>query len=221
MENPILNIESIGCKGKGYNDYTFPVKYFLASLEFDKRTLFGKNIKKSYYIPIKFHSENEIRNIFKYYDNLYFQIIFDREHRKTTVSKSYHISEYKNITHILQKEYKYRSGLTGFSIDFKIKYKNIEVLIISYTHSIHIDKFDDLLCKISNKEFLEYFKNNYVIFPVIINYTVNKKEHDSINFGSIDEAIEYADTLFAAEEKLENKIDSYYSKKTFKLVENL
>ena len=78
IEQPTLNIESIGC----YDPYADlrdsirkPKKFYVASLDYKINSLFGTT-NKVVYIPILFEKESEIKTIFSHYDDLYFRTIW-------------------------------------------------------------------------------------------------------------------------------------------------
>ena len=139
IEQPNLNIESIGC----YNPYADlqdnirkPQKLYAVSLDYKINSLFGTT-NKVIYIPILFEKESEIKSIFSHYNDLYFRIVWP-DHYTYTVKhpfKLYHISEYINIDKI------YRNILNGqncIEIQFVIKYKVF--FLFNYNHLFYINK---------------------------------------------------------------------------------
>lgn len=220
MNAPSLNIESIGYKSTN-NGSNIARKCFLASLDFVKKHLF-KNVTKTYYLPIKFNSESEIRDIFEYYDNLYFQVIVYNTLRANLKTKEYHISKYKDIAKLLfWKDFILNpNDAHGFTIDFKIKYKNANIIIVSYTHKFNIEYLSKFTSIFGNhNKFLNFFKEQYSIFPDVHKFTVNRENSDDKYCSTIADAISYIDRECEKEQKLNDEIESIYSKKLFKLIE--
>ena len=224
IEQPTLNIESIGC----YNPYADlqkeirePKKVYVASLNYKIKSLFGTS-NKAVYIPIMFENEDEIKLIFSHYDNLYFRIIehtyFDKK-----CFKEYHISKLINIDKIYKKtlssfNYKYK-----LEIQFFIKYHNYNIELYNRDHYYNrfkgftINNFDiNSLYEDSENHIINLFqkeKNNVPIFDIYyLNYPIKTGE-------SLSEILQYIDTLLEYKQKEKELVDSYYSKKSYKLVE--
>ena len=133
IEQPTLNIESIGC----YDPYADlrdsirkPKKFYVASLDYKINSLFGTT-NKVVYIPILFENETEIKSIFSHYDDLYFRIIWPVNYIDAHIptSKLYHISEYVNIDKIYRNTISAVNLAYYIEIQFVIKYNNIEITL--------------------------------------------------------------------------------------------
>lgn len=226
IEQPILNIESIGCYDPYADlqkDIREPKKVYVASLDYKINSLFGTS-NKAVYIPIMFENENELKLIFSHYDNLYFRIIDHKSYSEKHYFNEYHISELINIDKIYKKtlssiDYKpYR-----IEIQFLIKYYNYNIELYNRDHyynrfdGFRIDDFDvNSLYEDSENPIINLFqkeKHHIPIFEIYyLNYPTNTTKSLSEIIQNIDKIIEY-------KQKEKDLVDSYYSKKSYKLVE--
>ena len=224
IEQPTLNIESIGC----YNPYADlqkefrePKKVYVASLDYKINSLFGTS-NKVVYIPIMFENENEIKLIFSHYDNLYFRIM-EHSYSERHYFNEYHISELINIDKIYKKTLPFFNYKCRVEIQFFIKYHNYNIELYSKDHyynrfnGFDIDDFDvNSLYEDSENPIINLFqkeKHNVPIFEIYyLDYPTKTTE-------SLSEIIQYIDTLLEYKQKEKELVDSYYSKKSYKLVE--
>ena len=226
IEQPTLNIESIGC----YNPYAElqkeirePKKVYVASLDYKIKSLFGTS-NKVVYIPIMFENENDIKLLFSHYDNLYFRIITHMSYSEKYYYNEYHISKLINIDKIYKKtlssiNYKpYR-----IEIQLLIKYHNYNIELYSRDHyynrfqGFSIDEFDVNSLYTNNKNpIINLFQKEKLHVPIFDIYSLR---HLSKTGESLLEILQYIDTLLEYKRKEKELVDSYYSKKSYKLVE--
>ena len=230
IEQPTLNIESIGC----YDPYAElqdnirkPQKFYVASLDYKINSLFGTT-NKVVYIPILFEKESEIKSIFSHYDDLYFRIVWPDHYIYTDKHpfKLYHISEYINIDKI------YRNILNGqncIEIQFIIKYNNIDIILQNkkwayYTYNsfngFRTDHFDIESLYANDNNIIKDFQTNINGSPVFNTYNVYiENDNKTICFDILNVVIKYIDEYINRKKQELDLIDSYYTKKSYKLVE--
>ena len=230
IEQPTLNIESIGC----YDPYAElqdnirkPQKFYVASLDYKINSLFGTT-NKVVYIPILFEKESEIKSIFSYYDDLYFRIVWPDHYTYTDKYqfKLYHISEYVNIDKI------YRNILNGqnyIEIQFIIKYNNIDIVLQNkkwtyYTYNsfdgFRTDHFDIESLYANDNNIIKDFQTNIIGSPVFNTYNAYiENDNKTICVGKLNFAIKDIDEYINRKKKESDLIDSYDAKKSYKLVE--
>ena len=234
MNLPILNIESVGCKYKNYYyDSVNVFKYFIPSLTFTYTKWFTEHNKECY-IPILFKNEKIIQNIFSHFNDLYFKIQFKKYSSYYGGDKEHHILDYGNIKRLIQKEYYYfEQEAYTYIIQFYIKYNGY---IIDLKYDIGRGEFARTE---SNSEFyltpyiehypstesgrgylLEYIKENYDKFPSIVSFDIFNNGYVK-QCDTLDEAIKYIDNINDKNDKINQELESCYSKKSYKLVENL
>ena len=225
IEQPTLNIESIGC----YNPYADlqkefrePKKVYVASLDYKINSLFGTS-NKVVYIPIMFENENEIKLIFSHYDNLYFRIV-EHTYSQKHYFNEYHISELINIDKIYKKTLSSIDyHIYRIEIQFLIKYHNYNIELYNRDHynnrfdGFRLKDFDiNSLYEDDENSIINLFqkeKHNVPIFEIYyLSYPTKTTELLSDIIQQIDKIIEY-------KQKEKEMVDSYYSKKSYKLVE--
>ena len=230
---PNLNIESFGICEKGrYDSKDYFTKYFIASFEYSIKSLFG-NYTKTVYIPILFSNDTDIREIMSHYNNIYFAIRFKRRYGENHYSDLYHISNFIDFEKIYKKEYEsleYKPDAHG--IDFVIRdYKGYDIVInTQYSYNDYLGTCSPMdieyfHTKNNEKDCLSLIKEHYNVLPVLASYSVKKfntTEYDTniYNVATLKRMIEYIDALDAKNQERNKKLDSMYSKKSFKLVEN-
>ena len=221
MNVPILNIESIGCKDFRYNTNRIFVQY-IPSLTYTVKGLF-RTSEHTVYLPITFDKEEQIKELFEHYNNLMFRIAFIKYSNKT-YSKEYNLIEIKNLkTLTWQNESEYRD----FNIEYIVKYKDCNIalctntmyfrsFLISPKHSYNIYE----LMKNKN-DMISMIQNNYTSLPMFMDYEVwSTKEKSWKSFKSIKDAMQHIDEMINEEDEVNNRLNSYYTKKSFRLVEN-
>lgn len=228
IEQPTLNIESIGC----YDPYADlrdsirkPKKFYVASLDYKINSLFGTT-NKVVYIPILFENETEIKSIFSHYDDLYFRTIWPVHYtyEEKHPFKLYHISEYVNIDKI------YRNILSGqyrIEIQFLIKYNNIDIILqnkkwVRYTYNIfagfRTEHFDINSLYGNDNNIIKDFQCNLKNAPIFDTYNTCI-ENNTICVDTWNAVNKHIDTYTDKKKKESDLIDSYYTKKSYKLVE--
>lgn len=234
IEQPTLNIESIGC----YDPYADlqdnirkPQKFYVASLDYKINSLFGTT-NKVVYIPILFENDSEIKSIFSHYDDLYFGIVWPVHY--TYLEKHsfnlYHISEFVNIDKI------YRNTMASISlpyrieIQFVIKYHNIDIILQNKKWSYYTyDSFEgfrtenfniDLLYANNKNNIIKEFQTNIKGMPVFNTYNAYiENDNKTICVDTLNAVIKHIDEYTDRKKKESDLIDSYYTKKSYKLVE--
>ena len=230
---PNLNIESFGvCLNSNdrYNTHNY-MQYYIASLEYKIKSLFG-NYTKTVYLPILFYNEKEIQNIMTYYNDIYFVIRFKYEYSSSKhYSDLYHISNFVDFEKIYKKELELlKSTPDAHGIDFVVRnYKGYDIVINTqyqcYEYNIcsPLD-IEYLYTKNNEKDCLSLIKEHYNVLPVLASYSIKRsstEEYNSIyNVETFKKITEYIDKLDNENQELQKKLDSMYSKKSFKLVEN-
>ena len=228
IEQPTLNIESIGC----YDPYADlrdsirkPKKFYVASLDYKINSLFGTT-NKVVYIPILFEKESEIKTIFSHYDDLYFRTIWPVHYTYEDKHpfKLYHISEYVNI----DKIYKIiPNGQYRIEIQFIIKYNNIDIVLQNkkwarYTYNIfegfRTEFFDVNSLYGNDNNIIKDFQCNLKNAPIFNTY-IACIENNTICVDTLNSVIKQIDAYTDRKKKESDLIDSYYSKKSYKLVE--
>ena len=230
IEQPTLNIESIGC----YDPYADlqdsirkPKKFYVASLDYKINSLFG-NTNKVVYIPILFEKESEIKTIFSHYDDLYFRLIWPVHYTYEDKHpfKLYHISEYINIDKIY-KNIPNVNGLCFIEIQFLIKYNNIDIVLqnkkwVRYTYNIfegfRTEFFDVNSLYANDNNIIKNFQYKQKNAPIFDTYNACI-ENNTICVDTLNSVIKQIDAYTDRKKKESDLIDSYYSKKSYKLVE--
>ena len=226
IEQPTLNIESIGCYDP-YADlqkkFREPKKVYVASLDYKINSLFG-TYNKAVYIPIMFEDENDIKSIFSHYDNLYFRIIVHMTYSEKHYYNEYHISELININKIYKKTLSSIDyHLYRIEIQFLIKYHNYNIELYNRDryynrfNGFRTDNFDvNSLYENNENSIINLFQKEKQNVPIFEIYYLN---YPTTTTGSLSEIIQYIDTLLEYKQKEKELVDSYYSKKSYKLVE--
>ena len=231
IEQPTLNIESIGCYdpyAELQDDIRKPQKLYVASLDYKINSLFGTT-NKVVYIPILFEKESEIKSLFSHYDDLYFRIIWPVHY--TYLEKHsfnlYHISEFVNI----EKIYKLTTAskiLPYIEIQFVIKYNNIDITLHNkrwaYTYVVfegfRTDHFDINSLYVNDNNIIKDFQSNITGAPIFNTYEAYiKNDNKTIRVDTLNAAIKHIDEYTDRKKKELDLIDSYYTKKSYKLVE--
>ena len=230
IEQPTLNIESIGC----YDPYADlrdcirkPKKFYVASLDYKINSLFGTS-NKVVYIPILFEKESEIKTIFSHYDDLYFRIIWPVHYtyKDKHPFKLYHISEYVNIDKIY-RNIPNVNGLCFIEIQFIIKYNNIDIVLqnkkwVRYTYNIfegfRTEFFDVNSLYGNDNNIIKDFQCDLKKAPIFDTYNACI-ENNTICVDILNSVIKQIDAYTDRKKKESDLIDSYYSKKSYKLVE--
>lgn len=230
IEQPTLNIESIGC----YDPYADlrdsirkPKKFYVASLDYKINSLFG-NTNKVVYIPILFEKESEIKMIFSHYDDLYFRTIWPVHYTYEDKHpfKLYHISEYVNIDKIY-RNIPNVNGLCFIEIQFVIKYNNIDIVLqnkkwVRYTYNIfagfRTEFFDINSLYANDNNIIKDFQSDLKNAPIFNTYNACI-ENNTICVDTLNAVIKNIDAYTDRKKKESDLIDSYYSKKSYKLVE--
>jgi len=227
IEQPTLNIESIGC----YDPYADlqdnirkPQKFYVASLDYKINSLFGTT-NKVVYIPILFENESEIKSIFSHYDDLYFRLVWNTYIDKCPF-KLYHISEFVNIDKI------YRNILNGqyrIEIQFIIKYNNIDITLQNKKWTYYAyDSFEGFKTYYfdinslydNNNNIIKDFQTNIKDAPVFNTYNAYiENDNKTICVDTLTAVIKRIDEYTDRKKKESDLIDSYYTKKSYKLVE--
>lgn len=230
IEQPTMNIESIGC----YDPYADlqdnirkPRKFYVASLDYKINSLFGTT-NKVVYIPILFENESEIKSIFSHYNDLYFRLIWPVHYTYADKHqfKLYHISEYVNIDKI------YRNILNGqyrIEIQFIIKYNNIDIVLQNKKWTYYIydsfegfrtDYFDIDSLYSNDNNIIKDFQTNIKGSPVFNTYNAYiENDNKTICVDTLNVAIKHIDEYINRKKQESDLIDSYYTKKSYKLVE--
>ena len=232
IEQPNLNIESIGC----YNLYADlqdnirkPQKLYAVSLDYKINSLFGTT-NKVVYIPILFEKESEIKSIFSHYDDLYFRII---QHVHYTYlekhsSNLYHISEFVNIDKIYRNTTapKY---LPYIEIQFVIKCNNIVITLhcarwacYAYVNfeGFKTDHFNINSLYANDNNIIKDFQRNITGAPIFNTYEAYiENDNKTICVDTLNVVIKHIDEYTDRKKKESDLINSYYSKKSYKLVE--
>lgn len=232
IEQPNLNIESIGC----YDPYAElqdnirkPQKLYAASLDYKINSLFGTT-NKVIYIPILFEKESEIKSIFSHYNDLYFRIVRPVGHYtylENSLFNLYHISEFVNIDKI------YRNisiAQYRIEIQFIIKYNNIDITLRNkkwtyYTYEnfegFRTDRFDINFLYDNNKNnIIKDFQHNITGAPIFNTYEAHiENDNKTICVDTLNDVIKHIDEYINRKKKESDLINSYYSKKSYKLVE--
>ena len=225
IEQPTLNIESIGCYDP-YADlqkkFREPKKVYVASLDYKINSLFG-TYNKAVYIPIMFEDENDIKLIFSHYDNLYFRIIAHMTYSEKHYYNEYHISELINIDKIYKKTLSSIDRPYRIEIQFLIKYHNYNIELYNRDHyynrfnGFSIDGFDvNSLYEDDENSIINLFQKEKHNVPIFEIYYLS---YPTKTTASLPEIIQYLDTLLEYKQKEKELVDSYYSKKSYKLVE--
>lgn len=235
IERPTLNIESIGC----YDPYADlqdnirkPQKFYVASLDYKINSLFGIS-NKVIYIPILFENDSEIKSIFSYYDSLYFRITWPVHY--TYLEKHpfdlYHISEFINIEKIYKQSLASTKKLPYINIQFIIKYNNINIALYSkkwsyYTYDnfegFTVDRFIKIVSHYANNDdnIIKDFQRNIKDAPIFNTYNAYiENENKTICVDTLNAMIKYINDYTDRKKKESDLIDSYYTKKSYKLVE--
>lgn len=238
IETPILNIESFGLELKDNYDTRRGnkkfVKCYIPSLEYNIKSLFG-NSTKQIYIPLIFENETEIKGIMKYYSDMYFIISILYGYDNTHYSDAYPISEYYNIDEILEKERKEinKEGnkILGINIKFCIKYQDFSISINSkyiqynyyssrYNEFSHLFEMENtIISENGQTNCIELIKKSCDEIPFFKNYTISLNKEWSRECLAFKEAIQYIKDYMKTEKEKNDELDSMYSKKTFKLIE--
>lgn len=221
MNEPILNIESIGCKDFRYNTNRIFVQY-IPSLTYIKRGWFSTS-EHTIYLPITFDKEEQIKELFEHYSNLVFRIVFIKYSEKT-YSKEYNLLDIVNLKRICEGR---ADSYREFNIEYIIKYKDCNItlhtnsmyfrsFLISPTHSCNVFE----LMKNKN-DIISTIQNNYTSLPMFMDYEIwSTKEKSWKTFKSIKSAMQHIDGMINEEDEVNNRLNSYYTKKSFRLVEN-
>lgn len=233
IEQPTLNIESIGC----YDPYADlqdnirkPQKFYVASLDYKINSLFGTN-NKVVYIPILFEKESEIKSIFSHYDGLYFRIVWPVHY--TYLEKHsfnlYHISEFVNIDKIYKNTMASIDLPYYIEIQFIIKYNNIDITLHNkkWTYCTYdsfegfrTEHFDINSLYANDNNIIKDFQHNIKGAPVFNTYEAYiENGNKTICVSTLNTAIKHIDEYTDRKKKELDLIDSYYSKKSYKLVE--
>ena len=230
IEQPTLNIESIGC----YDPYADlrdsirkPKKFYVASLDYKINSLFGTT-NKVVYIPILFEKESEIKSIFSHYDDLYFRIIWPLHYTYADKHpfKLYHVSEYINIDKIY-RNIPNVNGLCFIEIQFLIKYNNVDIILQNkkwsyYTYDsfagFRTEHFDINSLYSNENNIIKEFQCNLKNAPIFNTYNTCI-ENNTISVNTLNDVIKHIDAYTERKKKESDLIDSYYSKKSYKLVE--
>lgn len=209
MKEPIINIETIG-----YKDYLWGCNdiktLYIPSLTYNSQILFIP-YNRTVYVPIIFFNESAIKNIFKYYNDLYFQIEYTDFPEGSQPTKIYHVSKLLTL----------RKTSFSFKLNFFIRYKNhrIELEINDYYFG-SFSSGDNINKLIKNKKALiDEIHRHYTTFPIFMWYRVWPGDKGN-TFKNIEDAMKFIDTLQENEKKLNENLDSCYSVKSFKLVED-
>ena len=228
IEQPTLNIESIGC----YDPYADlrdsirkPKKFYVASLDYKINSLFGTT-NKVVYIPILFEKESEIKSIFSHYDDLYFRIVWPVHYTYEDKHpfKLYHISEYVNIDKIYKN---IPNGQYRIEIQFLIKYNNVDIILQNkkwarYTYNIfegfRTEFFDVNSLYGNENNIIKDFQCNLKNAPIFNTY-IACIENNTICVDTWNAVNKHVDAYTDRKKKESDLIDSYYSKKSYKLVE--
>ena len=228
IEQPTLNIESIGC----YDLYADlrdgirkPQKFYVASLDYKINSLF-RTTNKVVYIPILFEKESEIKSIFSHYDNLYFRIVWPVHYTYEDKHpfKLYHISEYVNIDKIYKN---IPNGQYRIEIQFLIKYNNVDIILQNkkwarYTYNIfegfRTEFFDVNSLYGNENNIIKDFQCNLKNAPIFNTY-IACIENNTICVDTWNAVNKHVDAYTDRKKKESDLIDSYYSKKSYKLVE--
>lgn len=232
IDVPNLNIESFGvCIYGRYPETQNFLKYYIPSLEYKIKSLFG-NYTKTVYMPILFSNEKEIQNIMAYYSDIYFVIRFKYKYSTTHYSDLYHISNFVDFEKIYKKELEsLESTPNAHGIDFVVRnYKGYDIVINTQYQNSGYDgvcsplDIDCLYTKNNEKDCLSFIKEHYDILPVLTSYSVKRTttdEYNSIyNVDTFKKITDYIDKKDNENKEREKKLDSMYSKRSFKLVEN-
>ena len=234
IEQPTLNIESIGC----YDPYAElqdnirkPQKFYVASLDYKINSLFGTT-NKVVYIPILFEKESEIKSIFSHYDDLYFRIVWPAYYNTSEKHyfNLYHISEFVNIDKIYRNTMASINLLYYIEIQFIIKYNNIEITLYNkkwaaYSYvsfeGFRTDHFDINSLYANNKNnIIKEFQTNVTGMPVFNTYNAYiENDNKTICVDKLNSVIKHIDEYTDRKKKESDLIESYYTKKSYKLVE--
>lgn len=230
---PNINIESFGIyKKPRWEDDRFGgfKKFFIASFTFHIKKLF-KTYTKVIYLPLLFNDKNvnELHNIFKYYENLYFFITFKRGYSTPQENTLYHISNIVNFDKIIQKYIKeINSDTRIFDISFIIKdYEGYNILISDVyrynPYTSYKDKelaaLNDLYSTNDDKNCIELIKYDYEYIPEFTGFTTNTEDgENTYKRSTIEQVMKHIDEVNERDEEFNRQIDSMYSKTTFKLV---
>ena len=215
---PTLNVESFGVKNETYGHGVSISTYYIASLSYNNVGLFNKTMV--YYLPLLFKSEEDIRNVMKFYDSIYFCISGTTMQFNKYNSSQHHISEFKDIKDIV----KHTPSLKSFDIVFYINYKGRAIYLIRETYNTNPNLFiNNFVCKEEDSnEYLKIIIKHYREVPRHIGYSVAKYgafTKTNIPLGDFQKILEEIDEEVDKEKKIDEEINSIYSKKTFKLVE--
>lgn len=229
IEQPTLNIESIGC----YDPYADlqdnirkPQKFYVASLDYKINSLFGTS-NKVVYIPILFDNDSEIKSIFSHYDDLYFGIIWPVHYTENRSFNLYHISEFVNIDKIYKNTVSPANLPYCIEIQFIIKYNNINIKLcnrkwIYYSFDVfsgfRTEDFDINSLYANDNNIIKDFQRNIKGAPVFNVYEAYI-ENTTISYGILNNVIKRIDEYTDRKKKESDLIDSYYTKKSYKLVE--
>jgi len=232
IEQPTLNIESIGC----YDPYADlqdnirkPQKFYVAGLDYKINSLFGTT-NKAVYIPILFENESEIKSIFSHYDDLYFRIIWPVHY--TYLEKHsfnlYHISEFVNIDKIYRNATASKH-LPYIEIQFVIKYNNIDIVLQNKKWSYYTyDNFEGFRTNhfninslyVNDNNIIKDFQTNIKGAPIFNTYNAYiENDNKTICVSTLNAVIKHIDEYTDRKKKESDLIDSYYTKKSYKLVE--
>lgn len=236
IDIPNLNIESFGVywKTRDWDSIEHFSKYYIASLEYHVKTLFG-GYNKVVYLPLLFFDEDEIKSIMSHYSDIYFIIRFKYGYSSTHYSDLYHISNFIDFEKIYKNELEaMESKPCAHGIDFVIRdYKGYDIVINGSYPTLEFIYSDNYACSPADIEFLysknndkdciSLIKENYRKFPKIASYSIknDNNEHNQIyNTDKFDKMIKHIDKIYNEYKERKNKLDSMYSKKSFRLVEN-
>ena len=231
IEQPTLNIESIGC----YNPYADlqdnirkPQKFYVASLDYKIKSLF-ETTNKVVYIPILFEKESEIKSIFSHYDDLYFRIVEYTSYYSKSYFNLYHISEFINI----EKIYRHTLASIDFpfriEIQFVIKYNNIEITLYNKRFACYAyvsfegfrtEHFNIVSLYANDNNIIKDFQRNINDAPIFNTYNAYiENDNKTICVDTLNDMIKHIDEYTDRKKKESDLIDSYYTKKSYKLVE--
>lgn len=222
MDTPILNIETIGCKNYGGNDV---ITWCIPSLTFNSNKWFGL-FKKTIYIPMLFENEDQIKEIFKYYSDLKFRLISLVESEYSYNDKREWSGEY-DFSFFKRFKYMCKCSLLSdkFDVEYVIKYRNHDINLtirgMYFSYFSMADKPNIFDMVINRDRMIYELQTHYTTLPIFNNFSVwSVKDSWDKKFKTIEDAMKFIDMQCDDKEAFDNKLNSQYSMKSFKIIEN-
>lgn len=228
---PTVNIESFGIDKNypGNNNPKYYFKYYIASLNFEVKTLF-RNYTKTVYLPILFRDEKPIKDLLAHYNNIYFEVKVDRNGWYIEKSDIYHISEIVNLDKIYNKLYKnykdvYSSDPDEFYVNFYIdNYNGYHIGVCQHIKDRYNLTIADIYNFVTDSEInlIEYIKDDYTKYEniALFDYFYITNPNTSYHNEDLELVMKEIDRLNNEDRKKNEALNAMYSKKSFKLVEN-